>query len=163
MDQEFGRSMGPSDWGFSYALLIAALAVLYLTFILSCIDQFDFKDHVYGICDDGIEITGRLGGLCNIGAWVCILLALLSNEWIFTDTFGTAAVTQYELQNVSKASWGLFKWCIEENSTISCMAYDQDPWGSTRQYSGMQNNMFDFCCCVTRPHSIGCVSCIHSR
>eukprot|EP00041_Stephanoeca_diplocostata_P025815 m.684194 g.684194 ORF g.684194 m.684194 type:complete len:81 (+) comp22833_c2_seq2:1420-1662(+) len=55
------------------------------------------------------------------------------------------------------------QWCVEENNTISCMAYDQDPWGSTRQYSGMQNNMFDFCCCVTRPHSIGCVSCIHSR
>eukprot|EP00041_Stephanoeca_diplocostata_P025813 m.684271 g.684271 ORF g.684271 m.684271 type:complete len:202 (+) comp22833_c2_seq11:1420-2025(+) len=50
------------------------------------------------------------------------------------------------------------QWCVEENNTISCMAYDQDPWGSTRQFGCDIFSKADLCDTVNTVKVLGVIA-----
>jgi len=48
--------------------------------------QYDPK----GICDDGIQITGRIGSFLTIATWAVFVIAVASLVWLATDALGEA-------------------------------------------------------------------------
>mmetsp|Transcript_13916 Transcript_13916/g.35812 ORF Transcript_13916/g.35812 Transcript_13916/m.35812 type:complete len:635 (+) Transcript_13916:202-2106(+) len=99
----------------------------------------------FGFANDGLGVCQRLGALTGVFAWATIGMAVCSSRWSETDqlsalgqnlttTTEPVAVhfSQYGLDVVSKASWGMTRYCIElpvsvlQNGVASvCLQYEE--------------------------------------
>lgn len=105
-------------------LVICGSTAAFISSIMCLVDSCCCSDGdtppMCNFKDDGVGMSGRIGAILAVATWTLLLAAITTSDWSRTTKLGEVgkfcgdpAVTGYETGCIQKATFGLWKYCLE--------------------------------------------------
>jgi len=131
MTEEFNKAINDDmekGWGFmlmALGCIFALLCAIMCALDFCCLIDDNRRKTIaqrgsFGCGDDGVGFLSRFAAISTTCTWMLMLCALTTHNWVYTSDLGQPGCfcsdplyTETETGCVSKATFGLWKYCIE--------------------------------------------------